>query len=164
MIRLARWKIDLGIASQYLSPFFAFQTLATIIYSTFSFVNDLFSGYMILVYYGGACITFLFIFKIFAKVILWLKLYDAERSYERRINPFDVDRVNLLQCNYSIPFSIASCDLGIANAEAHLMIGDKLYGDNEKWLLMRSKVLHDIDCLKIAQNKYDSLRFNDNGS
>ena len=164
MIRLARWKIDLGIASQYLSPFLVFQTLATIIYSTFSFVSNLFSGYLIIVYYGMSCILFLFTFKIFAKTILLFKLYDAEREYERKINPFEVDRVNLLQRNYFIPFSIASCDLEITNAEAHLMIGDKLYGDNEKWLLIRLKALRDIDYLKIAQNKYDSLRFTDNGS
>ena len=46
--RFARWKIDLGISNQYLSPFFAFQTLATLIYATFSSVQDLFFGYFII--------------------------------------------------------------------------------------------------------------------
>lgn len=157
--RVARWKIDLGIASQYLSPFFAFQTLATILYATFSFVQNFFSGYLIIAYYGLSCLAFIAIFKVFAKFVLWIGLYQAEREYERNINPFAVDRACEKDKNYSIPLSVTSANVAIQNARLLILWGDKNYGsESELWKRERQKTLRLIEELEHARDKYDSLR------
>jgi hypothetical protein len=158
--RIARWKIDLGISSQYLSPFFAFQTLATIIYATFNFISSLFSGYLIIVYYGFSCLVFLLVFKVFAKLVLWMGFYHAERDYERKINPFEVDRASEKDKNYSIPLTVTNVNLAIQNARMLILWGDKNYGaESELWKRERQETLRLIEELKQKRDKYNSLRF-----
>lgn len=159
--RVARWKIDLGISSQYLNPFFAFQTLATLLYATFSSVQAFFSGYMIIAYYGVSCVAFLVVFKVFAKAVLWIGVYKAEREYERNINPFEVNRACEKDKNYSIPLSVSNATMAIQNARLLILWGDKNYGtESELWKREKEKTLRFIEELEKARDKYDSLRFN----
>ena len=160
--RIARWKIDLSISNQYLSPFFAFQTLATLIYATFGFVQDFFPGYWIIAYYGLSCLTFLAVFKAFAKLILLVGVYNAEREYERKINPFEINRVSDRDKNFGIPFNVNNANLTIQNARLLILWGDKNYGlESEMWKLERQKTLRLIEEMEKKRDKYDSLRFND---
>lgn len=160
--RGARWKIDLSISGQYLSPFFTFQTLATLLYATFTDLQNIFSGYLIVVYYCLSCVVFVAVFKLFAKFVLWIGLYKAEREYEFAINPYAVDKACEKDKNYTIPFSVNNASLAIQSAKLLMMWGDKNYGlDSEVWKIEREKTLKYIEEVQKTRDNYDSLRASD---
>ena len=158
--RFARWKIDLSIASNYLSPFMTFQVLSTLVYSNVSFLKNIFPNFVL--FFVISCFVFIFGFKGVAKLIFFIGLYDAERKYELRINPFGVDAVTDKEKNYGLPLTVANCDLEIQLSRLLLFWGDNFFvDDNKNWILEKQKTLKYIENMQLTRDKYESLKNND---
>lgn len=154
--RVVRWKIDINVAGHYLTPFFTFQTLAALVYTNSLWLQEVFSSY--LSFFGLMVLAFPVVFKVTAKIIYRSGLYKMEQNYANLINPFTVDVATERDKNYSIPFSVANCDLGIEHTKMDILIGDKIFGDSGEWRQTRRRALERIDALAVARDRFESLR------
>ena len=98
-IRIGRWKKDLQIASSWIQTPLIYMTFASLIYNNIKTIRIYFPRYSIYLIISG--IFFMPLFKIIAKIIIKIGLYEAELDYDRRINPWSIyrttpkERINL---------------------------------------------------------------------
>lgn len=145
--RIVRWKYDLAIASGYLSFPMLFLTLATMLYP---YVTVLFSIPFIL-YFVGMILLVVPLFKLIAKFIIYFGFYERERTYERKINPYDVDKLTQKEKIYYVPLTLRSCQLSLSTVQGLFLILDKLlenpedyYSMRDKWHILKKQINRDL--------------------
>jgi len=154
--RVGRWKTDVILAGQYLSPFITFITLASLLYASnllqLQTIFRHYSWFLIV-----SVVMFLLIFKFGAKIIIWLKFYSAEQDYQREINPYEVDRANLKDKNYSIPLSLASIDLALVRDPMLIVLFDEVLKDSLRWKKNKPRLMKKLADLRKKRDKYKEL-------
>lgn len=153
---IGRWKTDLALASSYLSTFMLFITMASSIYGMNPFdVQNILPQYEIFLI---ACfVSFPFIFKAVAKIIILSGMYAAEKDYATEIDPFTVDQLTPKEKNYFVPVNcdMAQNQIDLLNVLLAIMDSNM---DKEEVKKMAQK---NKDRLQKSINRYRNLLNND---